>query len=115
MLSAILVDAFPRVLSLSLAPLSLYLLSSSFRLSNSRRTALVPSFVSTSILSLGLVLSCGSVSALIALASEPHFAPKLLLVDSLILSLVSQLRKCDIFVEILILILFQSHLALCCS
>ena len=93
MLSVILVDAFPRVSSLSLAPLSLYFLSSSFRLSKSRRTAIVPYLVSTPMLSLGLVLSCGSVSALIALASAPHFGAKLLLVDSLILSLVSQLRK----------------------
>src|SRR5258708_27038792 len=102
MLRVILVDAFPRVLSLSLAPFSLYLLSSSFRLSKSRRTAIVPYFVSPPILSLGLVLSCGSLGAFIALASEPHFATKLLLADSLILSVVSQLRKYDPFPKILL-------------
>ena len=93
MLRVILIDAFPRVLSLSLAPLSLYLLLSSLRPSKSGQKAIIPHYVSVSILSLGLILSCGSVSALIALISEPYFATQLLLVDSLILSLISQIRE----------------------
>jgi len=106
-LRVILIDAFPRVLSLSLAPLSLCLLVSSFRHSKSGRKAIIPYFVSTSILSLGLILSCGSVSALIALISEPHFASQLLLVDSLILSFVSQMGEYCLPAEFVTLNFFQ--------
>lgn len=111
MLRVILIDAFPRVLSLSLAPLSLYLLLSSLRPSKSGQQAIVPYSVSASIISLGLILSCGSVSALIALISEPHFANQLLLVDSLILSFVSQTREYCLLAEFVNLNSFQSHLA----
>jgi uncharacterized membrane protein len=111
MLRVILIDAFPRVLSLSLAPLSLYLLVSSFRRSKSDRKAIVPYFVSRPILSLGVIMSCGSVSALVALVSEPHFANQLLLVESLILSFVPQMRECCLRAEFMTLNFFQSHLA----
>ncbi|SRR5258706_736003 len=111
MLGVVLIDAFPRVLSLSLTPLSLYLLLSSLRPSKSGQNAIVPYSVSASIISLGLILSCGSVSALIALISEPHFANQLLLVDSLILSLISQIRECRLLAEFVTLNFFQSHLA----
>ena len=109
MLRVILIDAFPRVLSLSLAPLSLYLLLSSLRPSKAGQNVIVPYSVSASIFSLGLILSCGSVCALIALISGPHFANQLLLVDSIILSLVSQIRECRILAEFVTLNFFQSH------
>jgi uncharacterized membrane protein len=113
--SILLVDASPRVLSLPLAPLSFYLLSSSFRLSKSDRRTIVPYFVSTPILSLGLILSCGSVSALIALGSKERSVTRLLLVDSFVLSLVSQIRMCYPCAETVALNLLQSPLAPCCS
>ena len=111
MLRVILIDAFPRVLSLSLAPLSLYLLLSSLRPSKLGQNVIVPYSVSASIISLGLILSCGSVGALIALISEPHFANQLLLAESIILSLVSHICECRRIAEFVTLNFLQSHLA----